>query len=145
MDTSAKSDVDDTGVERAKRRMRTLEEKLAIVKEASRPGASVALIARKYDVNANLVFSWLRLHRRGLLESQRHGKAPPLLPVKLTTPTLTPTDPSGAQTMKRRSTLKVALAETGLEIVLPDGTRLCLRGEAQRAVLDRVLEWFPRR
>jgi transposase len=148
MDTSAKSDVDDTGAARAPRRMRTLEEKLAIVEEATRPGASVALVARKHDVNANLVFGWLRLHRRGLLQSQRHGKAPPLLPVKLTTPTLTPTDPSSGHIVKpgtRRSVSEAASTEATLEIVLADGTRLCLRGEAQRAVLGRLLEWLPRR
>lgn len=148
MDTSAKSDVDDTGRERARRRMRTLQEKLAIVEEATRPGASIALVARKHDVNANLVFGWLRLHRRGLLQSQRHGKPIPLLPVKITTPTLTPTEPSSGRVAKRRarrSVPELASIEAMLEIVLPEGTRLCLRGEAQRAVLERVLEWLPRR
>lgn len=148
MDTSAKSDVDDTGRERAARRMRTLQEKLAIVEEATRPGASVALVARKHDVNANLVFGWLRLHRRGLLQSQRHGKSIPLLPVKITTPTLTPTEPSSGRMVRRRarrSVPELASTEAMLEIVLADGTHLCLRGEAQRAVLERVLEWLPRR
>lgn len=52
--------------------MRTLEEKLAIIEEASQPNTSVALVARKHGINANQVFDWLRPHRRGLLESQRH-------------------------------------------------------------------------
>lgn len=148
MDTSAKSDVSEAGGERAKRRMRTLEEKIAIVEEATQPGASIAFVARKHGVNANLVFGWLRLHRRGLLANQRQAKSAPLLPVKITAPTLTPTEPSGTQAAKsrtRRSVVESVSSEPVLEIVLPDGTRMCLRGEAQRAVLDRMLEWLPRR
>jgi transposase len=148
MDTSAKRDEDDRGGERARRQMRTLEEKLAIVEEATRPGASVAFVARQHGVNANLVFGWLRLHRRGLLESRRHGKSAPLLPVKITTPTLTPTEPSGARTVKRRTAHSVSepiSAEARLEIVLAEGVRLYLSGDAERAVLERILERLPRR
>lgn len=83
--------------------MRTLEEKLAIIEEASQPNTSVALVARKHGINANQVFGWMRLHRRGLLESQRRGKPVPLLPVKITTPTLTPTERSTAAPQGRRS------------------------------------------
>ncbi len=35
--------------------------------------------------------------------------------------------------------------QPGLELVLPDGVRVRLSGQAERAVLDRVLEWFARR
>ena len=102
MDTSPKSEIDERAAERATRRMRTLDEKLAILKEAAQPGASVALVARKHGMNANLLFGWRRLHRRGLLEEQRHGKSVPLLPVKITTPTLTPSDRTGGHVVRRR-------------------------------------------
>jgi len=42
------------------RRSWSPEEKRRIVEEASRPGASVAEIARRYGLNANLVFNWRR-------------------------------------------------------------------------------------
>lgn len=149
MDTSVKSDVvEDVVVERARRRMRTLEEKLAIVEQATRPGVSVAAVAREHGVNANLIFGWVRLHRRGLLQSQRQAKAAPLLPVQITTPTLTPTEPGGARSVKRRTDASASPASSRqamMEIVLPDGVRVCLHGEAQRALLDRMLEWWPRR
>ena len=90
MDTSPKSASLSEGAERQTRRIRTLEEKLSILKEASGPGASVAAVARKYGLNANLLFCWRRMHERGLLEGQRHARAVPLLPVKITTPTITP-------------------------------------------------------
>lgn len=143
MDTSANSGSGGSSVERTSRRMRTLEEKLAIIEEASRPNASVAQVARKHGINANQVFGWIRLHRRGLLESQRHGKPVPLLPVKITTPTLTPTERSAPPTQSKRSrrasSVENAAADAMLELVLPDGLRVRLYGEAQRAVLERIL------
>lgn len=148
MDTSAKSGSGDSSVERAPRRMRTLEEKLAIIEEASRPNASVALVARKHGVNANQVFGWLRLHRRGLLESQRHGKPVPLLPVKITTPRLTLTERSAPPTQskrRRRAGSGDTTAETMLELTLPDGVRVRLYGDAQRAVLERILNQLSSR
>lgn len=143
MDTSPKSqvDVNEGGAERGTRRMRSLEEKLAILREAAEPGASIAAVARKHGMNANLLFGWRRMRRQGLLETQRHAKAVPLLPVKITTPTLTPSDPSSAQVVsrRRRTVLDAAAADSCVELVLPDGIRVRLFGQAQRAVLDRVL------
>lgn len=147
MDTSARSGSADSSVERTSRRMRTLEEKLAIIEEASRPNASVALVARTHGVNANQVFGWLRLHRSGLLESGRHGKPVPLLPVKIATPTLTPTERSVPPSpgKRRRSSSGDLSAESMLELVLSDGLRVRLYGAAQRAVLDRILNQLPPR
>ena len=148
MDTAAKSDTQQPGAERAMRRMRTVAEKVSIVEEATRPGASVAMVARKHSVNANLVFGWIRLHRRGLLHSQRQGKPAPLLPVKIATPTLTPTEQASPQADRKRSPgadSGNAIPESMLELVLSDGTRVRLYGEAQRAVLDRILKQLPQR
>jgi len=128
--------------------MRTAAEKIAIVEEASQPGASVSTVARKHRVNVNLVFGWIRLHRRGLLQTQRQGRPAPLLPVRIATPTLTPTErvspPSGDQRTPRSDSADVA-AEAMLELVLSDGTRVRLYGEAQRAVLECILKQLPLR
>jgi transposase len=46
-----------------KRRIRRLwedSEKIRIVAQTRVPGVSVSQVARRYDVNANLVFKWLR-------------------------------------------------------------------------------------
>ena len=43
------------------------EFKRSVVEETLRPGASVALIARKHGINANQVFHWRKLHREGQL------------------------------------------------------------------------------
>ena len=42
------------------RRSWSAEEKRRIVEESLRPGASVAVVARRHDLNANLLFTWRR-------------------------------------------------------------------------------------
>jgi transposase len=65
------------------RRRRTIAEKRRIVEETLRPGASVARVARAHEVNANQVFHWRRLFRRGRLGGGS-GEARKLLPVQVT-------------------------------------------------------------
>jgi transposase len=45
---------------RRKRRIWSDDEKQAICGQTRVPGVSVSQVARRYDVNANLVFTWLR-------------------------------------------------------------------------------------
>ena len=60
-----------TAVGKAPRRMRAVEEKVAIVAQTLAPGVSVAAVARQHGVNANLLFAWRRLHEQGLLADLR--------------------------------------------------------------------------
>jgi len=53
-----------------------------IVEETLKPGASVALVARAHDVNANQIFNWRKMYEKGRLEIT----SPPLLPVKIADP-----------------------------------------------------------
>lgn len=45
---------------RRRRRLWPEDEKRRIVAEAAQPGASVSVVARRHDVNANMVFTWRR-------------------------------------------------------------------------------------
>ncbi len=47
-------------MKRRKRRLWDDDEKRRIVAQTQVPGVSVSQVARRYDVNANLVFKWLR-------------------------------------------------------------------------------------
>jgi transposase len=49
------------------RQRRTDEEKRRIVEETLAAGASVSVVARRHDVNANQVFTWRRQYQRGEL------------------------------------------------------------------------------
>ena len=66
-----------SGVRRYYRR----EQKRRIVEETFAPGASVSVVARKHDVNANIVFAWRRQHKRGLLDPVGRKAEPALLPI----------------------------------------------------------------
>src|SRR3979409_812241 len=48
------------GVGKRRRRVRSAEEKRRIVAETYDAGASVSGVARRHDVNANLLFTWRR-------------------------------------------------------------------------------------
>src|SRR6516164_1828114 len=50
-----------------KQRRRTIKERRDIVEETLVPGASVARVARRHEVNANQVFYWRKLYREGRL------------------------------------------------------------------------------
>ena len=68
---------------RTKRQQRSVEQKREIVEETLAPGASVARVARAHEVNANQVFAWRRLYRKGRLGNARQRPIR-LLPVTVT-------------------------------------------------------------
>ena len=65
----------------AKRRYRSKQERRQIVEQTLQPGASVAVIARRHDVNANQVFHWRKLYREGRLDVE--PAATQLVPVRI--------------------------------------------------------------
>jgi len=66
------------------------EFKRQVVEATLQPGASVSIIAREHDVNANLVFRWRQQYRDGLFGPATHPAT--LLPVKvIETPAGVPT------------------------------------------------------
>jgi transposase len=57
--------------------------KLEIVAASLAPGSSVSVVARRYEVNANQVFSWRKQYRNGSPALVDPG-APLMVPVKVT-------------------------------------------------------------
>ena len=79
---------------RRTRRRWSHEEKRQIVSQTLVPGMSVSQVARRYDVNANLVFTWRRDPR--LRPAVEPEPAPSFLPVEVVSspvpdPVATPT------------------------------------------------------
>jgi transposase len=58
--------------------------KREIVAATLAPGASVSMVARQYDVNANQVFSWRRRYREAGEPPAAPSSTPALLPVTIT-------------------------------------------------------------
>src|SRR5262245_16408028 len=106
------------------RKRRSIEEKRRIVEETLVAGASVPVIARKYEVNANLVFGWRRLYQQGLLEGRDAGVAMAMLPVTRTSPA-----ESRPRRIKRRLISARRRGSQGsIEIRFPGGGALSIRG-----------------
>ena len=139
MDTSVERTTDRLGRPTGPRRKYTVAEKLSILAETRRRGASVAEVARSHGINANLLFGWRRLERRGALRAEPVD-SPPLLPVRIETPTVVPS-------RGRRATVKTdAATEPGvIEIEFGGGVRVRLHGAIDAAVLMPVLEALRRR
>jgi transposase-like protein len=114
----------------AGRRMRPAEEKLRIVRETLVPGTSVAAVARRHGVNANLLFGWRRQYQQGALaEHTRSPKVAKLLPVAVSS-TVAATTPSSAGT---------------IEIELPCGARVRVTGDVTAERLVTVLSALAQR
>ena len=93
-----------------RRRLWSDEEKRRIVGQARLADVSVSQVARRYDVNANLVFTWLRDPR-----FQGGDGAARFLPVEVSPAAATDVEPP-------------ELRDGRVEIVLANGHRLCLSG-----------------
>jgi transposase len=144
MDTSYDASTTDTlGRRTGPRQRHTIEEKRRIVLETHAKGASVATVARLHGVNANQVFAWRQLYRRGLLEVNSATDAPSMLPIKVTTPTVLPTE---------RHAGRVGLKDTArqrqvgsIEIDLPNGRCIRVHGQVDTKLLARVIDVLVRR
>lgn len=108
------------------RRYRTNAEKRRIVEEALAGEASVAEVARRNGVNANLLFNWRKLYRQGLLDQCREPTSATLVPVRVT-----PAPPPRTEE---------ATAPAGhIEIELPGEIRLRVHGRVDGQALAEVL------
>jgi transposase len=142
MDTCAEAVATDAlGRRTGPRQRHTLEQKRRIVEETHVRGASVAMVARHHQVNANQVFAWRQLYRQGLLEEKAAGAATEMLPVKVTTPTVLPTEHSRgrpAPSTQRR-------CPSGcIEIELPSGACIRVHGPVDRQALKHVVALLVR-
>jgi transposase len=138
MDTSATeiAPTDALGRRTGPRRQHTLEEKRRIVEETHVRGASVATVARGYQLNANQVFTWRQLYRQGLLQVKPADGTSPMLPVKVSTPTVLPMERAGERAAK---SARREHASGMIEIELSNGHRVRVHGAVDAKALKRVI------
>ena len=129
MDASAAQISTDTlGRRSGPRRRRTEDEKRRIVEKTLQPGASVAIVARRHELNANVVFSWRRLFQKGLL-SRRGGPSASLVPVRVVPPPRKP----------RRQCASVPAAADSIDIRFADGVRVRVQGALAHEALRQLI------
>ena len=126
---------DSLGRRTGPRRQHTVEEKRRIVEETRVRGASVSSVARRHEVNANQVFAWRQLYRRGLLDSKAEPEKTEMLPVRVSTPTVLPIKPA----MQGGKAARPERASKLIEIRLANGHSVVLRGRVDAKTLARVL------
>ena len=113
------------GLETSKRRRRLwpADEKRMIVAESFAPGASVAQVAQRYGLNANMLFTWRRQSRPMLAAASADSTQ--LVPMSIS--------PEPSPTGGR------------MEIVLGGGERICFGADVDAAALARVVKALSRR
>jgi transposase len=112
---------------RRKRRLWDDDEKRRIVGQTRVPGISVSQVARRYDVNANLVFKWLRDPRFKSPEEE----ASSFLPVEVIA--------EAAPAL-----IDVAPSDTKIEIALANGHRVSISGAFDVEAISHLVRGLNR-
>lgn len=119
----------------SRRRRWTLDQKLALVEEVSRPGASVAAVADRHGMSRSLLFEWRRQVREGTMPGVvRAETAPALVPVRIVEdapPKKAPRPPPSS----RGSAERAGKSSATVEVVLSNGRVL----RVSEAIVPEVL------
>ena len=110
-----------SGLPRRTRRRWSDDFKRRVVAEASQSGVSVAALARRYDLNNNLLFNWKR----------RFGVDPAFLPVEVVPEPVV-------------SIVKPEISDGKIEIRLPNGYSLSVTGAFDPDAVARLLRGLSR-
>jgi transposase len=106
--------------------------KREIVAALSEPGASVSIVARRYDVNANQLFKWRR--QFGGTPSGAAIEPLRLLPVEIT-----PRPAPAAEARSQGPMAQAAVSGGSIEIALPGGTRVRIKGAVDPTAVSAVV------
>ena len=118
-------------VVRRTKRLWTDEEKRSICVQTTAPEVSVAQVARRYALNANMIFKWLRDARYAPGPAQGAVNAPVFLPVEIVNP---------ARAEAARPILPSnVLPDCLLEIEIAGGHRLRVSGSYDPEALARLI------
>jgi transposase len=125
------SEVDTVATPRRRNRLWPETLKREIVAASFEPGASVSVVARRYDVNTNQLFAWRKLYRTDG-GGQAVSSGPMLFPVTVTAEpeALAASTPNAAET---------------IEIELGEKYRIRIGSGVDGKALRRVLDALERR
>jgi transposase len=116
---------------RLPRRQWSKEDKARIVAESVVPGASIAEVARRHGINANLLFTWRKRFGAGILAGAENTVK--VLPVTLVAEMPQPVSVSSSDSAGR------------MEIVLSAGEHIIVGADVDAAALARVVKALSRR
>jgi transposase len=131
-----------------RRRRFSVEQKLAVLAEATAPGANMSEVARRHGLVPAQVYKWRRLAELGVIGVPGASELPSFVAVEITkdVPSLPSPVPESRPAMvndvpRRRRRKKAGL----IEIELEGGRRVRVDRDVDAAALERVLDVLARR
>jgi transposase len=131
-----------------RRRRFSVEQKLAILTEATRPGASLSAVARRHGLLPAQVYKWRRLAELGVIGMPGASELPSFVAVEITkdvpllsAPVVEDKPAAADDASRRRRRQKAGL----IEIELESGRRVRVDRDVDAAALGRVLDVLARR
>jgi transposase len=129
-----------------RRRRFSVEQKLAVLSEATAPGASMSAVARRHGLLPAQVYKWRRLAELGVIGVPGASELPSFVAVEIaqaaaSLPAPTELKPIAAAETARRRRRKAGL----IEIELAGGRRVRVDRDVDAAALERVLDVLARR
>lgn len=112
-----------------KKRFWADEEKRSICEQALAPGVSVAQVARRYSMNANLIFKWLKDPRfsPAANKTQMASEGDSIfLPVEVSGPSID--HDAGDAPMRTAGSASALILAHRVDITLSDGRRIVVEG-----------------
>ena len=116
------------------RRRWSVEEKRALVAETFLPGSSVNGVARRHEINPNMLFAWRKEFRAELGFAQEpEGRSFAAVAI------------AGPDTSPATNVVLPARSETRIEIAFSGGARMTVTGAADPALVMAVTKALARR
>ena len=122
----------------ARRRRWTIEEKVAILDEASQPGASITAVADRHGISRNLIYLWRRQAREGSMPgvTVSNGAPSPFVAVRVADGA----EEAPARNVPQRLPAPVGRRRPGLiEIALSNGRVVKVEDNIDPATLSRIV------
>jgi transposase len=131
-----------------RRRRFSIEQKLAVLAEATAPGANLSVIARRHGLLPAQLYKWRRLAELGVIGVPGASELPSFVAVEITKEVSAVPVPVAADKLaeindvpRRRRRKKAGL----IEIELAGGRRVRVDRDVDAAALGRVLDVLARR
>jgi transposase len=131
-----------------RRRRFSIEQKLAVLAEATAPGANLSVIARRHGLLPAQLYKWRRLAELGVIGAPGASELPSFVAVEITKEVSALPVPVAADkpaeindVPRRRRRKKAGL----IEIELAGGRRVRVDRDVDAAALGRVLDVLARR
>jgi transposase len=130
-----------------RRRRFSIEQKLAVLAEATAPGANLSVIARRHGLLPAQLYKWRRLAELGVIGVPGASELPSFVAVEITKEVSAMPVPVAADkpeindAPRRRRRKKAGL----IEIELAGGRRVRVDRDVDAAALERVLDVLARR